>query len=347
MDDRRIAIDPRWTLLQRTSLDELPQLVNVVSGRMSLVGPRPLLAEYLDKYSPHHARRHDVRPGITGLAQVSGRKSVAYSEKLDLDVRYIDEWSFRLDLRILFKTLIEPFRRPEDSGISRSSTTLDSLSGRRGWCRRPQSKSASPTRPVERWPGENRSYRTSRVAGRLLLRWCGRAADGRAGSSAAASRRRCPGRVPRPRGGRAPLGGPGAGGPDSRRRLPHAAPPARHRVAAAGPFRDQEFRPRRHPRPQQLHGGGMPRRDTRREGPHIRLLPLPRLRTPGREGGVPASAEVVRPAYAGLGFLRPRSRRVLVPSARRLPRASQRRQRRAVQPRRLATRGCSAAVRPE
>jgi sugar transferase EpsL len=105
-------------VLQRTSLDELPQLVNVVSGRMSLVGPRPLLAAYLDKYSPHHARRHDVRPGITGLAQVSGRKSVAWSEKLDLDVRYIDEWSFRLDLHILFKTLIEPFRLPEYRGYA-------------------------------------------------------------------------------------------------------------------------------------------------------------------------------------------------------------------------------------
>jgi sugar transferase EpsL len=99
-------------VLRKASLDELPQLVNVVSGRMSLVGPRPLLAEYLDKYSPHHARRHDVRPGITGLAQVSGRMSLAYSEKLDLDVSYIDEWSFRLDLRILLKTLIDPFDRP-------------------------------------------------------------------------------------------------------------------------------------------------------------------------------------------------------------------------------------------
>ncbi|WP_309226496.1 MULTISPECIES: sugar transferase [unclassified Mycolicibacterium] len=102
--------------LRRTSLDELPQLINVVSGRMSLVGPRPLLVEYLDRYSPHHARRHDVRPGITGLAQVSGRKSVAYSDKLDLDVRYVDEWSFRLDLRILFLTLVEPFKRPETRG---------------------------------------------------------------------------------------------------------------------------------------------------------------------------------------------------------------------------------------
>ncbi|MUL64950.1 hypothetical protein BOO86_10795 [Mycobacterium sp. CBMA 234] len=103
-------------LLRRTSLDELPQLINVVSGRMSLVGPRPLLVEYLGRYSPRHARRHDVRPGITGLAQVSGRKSVAYSEKLDLDVRYVDEWSFRLDLRILFLTLVEPFKRPETRG---------------------------------------------------------------------------------------------------------------------------------------------------------------------------------------------------------------------------------------
>jgi sugar transferase EpsL len=113
-DDLRLTRVGRF--LQRTSLDELPQLVNVVSGRMSLVGPRPLLAAYLDKYSPHHARRHDVRPGITGLAQVNGRKSVAYSEKLDLDVRYIDEWSFRLDLRILLKTLIEPFKGPEYLG---------------------------------------------------------------------------------------------------------------------------------------------------------------------------------------------------------------------------------------
>jgi lipopolysaccharide/colanic/teichoic acid biosynthesis glycosyltransferase len=110
-------------LLRRTSIDELPQLVNVVGGTMSLVGPRPLLVEYLDKYSPRHARRHDVRPGITGLAQVSGRKSVAYSEKLDLDVQYLDDWSFRLDLRILFLTLIEPFKRPE----TRSYEEFDDL----------------------------------------------------------------------------------------------------------------------------------------------------------------------------------------------------------------------------
>jgi sugar transferase EpsL len=113
-DDRRLTRVGR--VLQRTSLDELPQLVNVICGRMSLVGPRPLLAEYLHQYSPHHARRHDVRPGMTGLAQVSGRKSVAYSEKLELDVRYVDARSFRLDLRILLKTLIEPLRRPDYRG---------------------------------------------------------------------------------------------------------------------------------------------------------------------------------------------------------------------------------------
>lgn len=110
-------------VLRRTSLDELPQLLNVVGGQMSLVGPRPLLAEYLDRYSAHHARRHEVRPGITGLAQVNGRKSVAYSTKLDLDVRYIDEWSFGLDLRILGRTLTEPFRRPE----GRSYVEFDDL----------------------------------------------------------------------------------------------------------------------------------------------------------------------------------------------------------------------------
>lgn len=101
-------------LLRRSSLDELPQLLNVVRGEMSLVGPRPLLVEYLDRYSAYHARRHEVRPGVTGLAQVNGRKSVNYSTKLDLDVQYIDEWSFALDLRILAKTLAEPFRRPEN-----------------------------------------------------------------------------------------------------------------------------------------------------------------------------------------------------------------------------------------
>ncbi len=115
-DDLRITRIGR--VLRRTSLDELPQLLNVISGRMSLVGPRPLLPEYLGRYSPHHARRHEVRPGITGLAQITGRKLLPYSDKLDLDVRYIDDWSFRLDLKILLRTLLEPFRRAEQGGFN-------------------------------------------------------------------------------------------------------------------------------------------------------------------------------------------------------------------------------------
>ncbi len=103
-------------LLRRTSLDELPQLVHVVSGRMSLVGPRPLLMEYLPHYSQHHSRRHEVRPGITGLAQVSGRSALTFGQRLDADVRYVDEWSLRLDLRIIVRTLAVPFQQGHATG---------------------------------------------------------------------------------------------------------------------------------------------------------------------------------------------------------------------------------------
>ncbi|WP_435148199.1 sugar transferase [Micromonospora aurantiaca (nom. illeg.)] len=102
--------------LRRTSLDELPELALVLTGRMSLVGPRPLVMEYLPRYSAHHARRHEVRPGITGLTQVSGRRSLTFGQRLDLDVEYIDTWSLRLDLTILLRTLAEPFRRGEIVG---------------------------------------------------------------------------------------------------------------------------------------------------------------------------------------------------------------------------------------
>jgi lipopolysaccharide/colanic/teichoic acid biosynthesis glycosyltransferase len=91
-------------VLRSSSLDELPTLWCVLTGSMSLVGPRPLLPAYLDRYSPHHARRHEVRPGITGLAQVSGRNAITWEERLDLDVKYVDEHSMRLDLMILAKT---------------------------------------------------------------------------------------------------------------------------------------------------------------------------------------------------------------------------------------------------
>ena len=112
-DAERLTPLGRW--LRATSLDELPQLWNVLKGDMSLVGPRPLLVEYLPLYSPHQARRHEVRPGITGLAQVAGRNLVDWDERFDLDVRYVDERSLGLDLRIIGQTVRAVLRR---EGIS-------------------------------------------------------------------------------------------------------------------------------------------------------------------------------------------------------------------------------------
>jgi lipopolysaccharide/colanic/teichoic acid biosynthesis glycosyltransferase len=91
--------------LRRTSIDELPELVNVVRGDMSLVGPRPLLMEYLPRYSPQQARRHEVRPGVTGWTQVNGRNALTWEEKFALDVWYVDHRSTRLDLEILGRTV--------------------------------------------------------------------------------------------------------------------------------------------------------------------------------------------------------------------------------------------------
>jgi lipopolysaccharide/colanic/teichoic acid biosynthesis glycosyltransferase len=102
-------------LLRATSLDELPQLWNVVRGDLSLVGPRPLLVQYLPRYTPEQARRHDVLPGITGWAQVNGRNALSWDEKFALDVWYVDHWSFVLDLKILGLTLLSVVRR---DGIS-------------------------------------------------------------------------------------------------------------------------------------------------------------------------------------------------------------------------------------
>lgn len=97
--------------LRATSLDELPTLLNVIRGDMSLVGPRPLLMRYLDRYTPDQARRHEVRPGLTGLAQVSGRNAIDWDDKLALDVQYVDRQSLRLDLRILLVTVRQVVRR--------------------------------------------------------------------------------------------------------------------------------------------------------------------------------------------------------------------------------------------
>jgi sugar transferase EpsL len=91
--------------LRRTSLDELPELLNVLSGDMSLVGPRPLLMKYLSRYTPEQRRRHDVRPGITGWAMVNGRNALSWEEKFDMDIWYVDHRSLMLDLRILARTL--------------------------------------------------------------------------------------------------------------------------------------------------------------------------------------------------------------------------------------------------
>lgn len=101
--------------LRATSLDELPTLLNVLKGEMSLVGPRPLLVEYLDRYTPEQARRHEVRPGVTGLAQVSGRNGLSWEQKFALDVRYVDTRSFAGDVAILAKTLLQVVRR---AGVS-------------------------------------------------------------------------------------------------------------------------------------------------------------------------------------------------------------------------------------
>jgi lipopolysaccharide/colanic/teichoic acid biosynthesis glycosyltransferase len=113
--------------LRSTSLDELPELWSVLRGDMSLVGPRPLLTRYLPRYSERHRRRHEVRPGITGLAQVSGRNAITWAEKLDLDVAYVDRCSLALDLRIFWRTLRSVVRR---EGISAEGTaTMPEFTG--------------------------------------------------------------------------------------------------------------------------------------------------------------------------------------------------------------------------
>ncbi|HLE82930.1 MAG TPA: sugar transferase [Thermoanaerobaculia bacterium] len=108
-DERRLG--PLGRFLRRSSLDELPELWNVLRGDMSLVGPRPLLLEYLPRYSPEQARRHEVRPGITGWAQVNGRNALTWEEKFAHDVWYADHLSLGLDLRILGRTLLAVVRR--------------------------------------------------------------------------------------------------------------------------------------------------------------------------------------------------------------------------------------------
>lgn len=113
--DDEDRLTPFGQFLRASSLDELPSLVNVLRGDMSLVGPRPLLMQYLERYSPEQTRRHEVRPGITGWAQIAGRNAVSWDEKLALDVWYVDHRSMALDLRIILRTLGAVLRR---TGIS-------------------------------------------------------------------------------------------------------------------------------------------------------------------------------------------------------------------------------------
>ena len=114
-------ITPMGSLVRKTSLDELPQLINVLKGEMSLVGPRPLLVKYLPLYSQKQNRRHEVKPGITGWAQVNGRNSISWTEKFDLDVYYVDHYSFLLDMKILFLTVKKVFVR-EGINVAKDKT---------------------------------------------------------------------------------------------------------------------------------------------------------------------------------------------------------------------------------
>ena len=107
---------PFGSMIRKTSLDELPQLLNVLKGDMSLVGPRPLLPQYLDRYTPEQMRRHNVLPGITGLAQTNGRNTLDWDSRFKMDVFYVDNWSLWLDLKILFATVEKVIKK---DGISK------------------------------------------------------------------------------------------------------------------------------------------------------------------------------------------------------------------------------------
>ena len=113
--------------VRKTSLDEIPQLINVIKGDMSLIGPRPLLIQYLPLYNNHQKRRHEVRPGITGWAQVNGRNTLSWDKKFDYDVWYVDNLSFLLDLKIIFMTIFKVFK---SEGISaEGQATMEAFKG--------------------------------------------------------------------------------------------------------------------------------------------------------------------------------------------------------------------------
>ena len=127
-DDERLTTFGKC--LRATSLDELPELLNILKGDMAVVGPRPLLVKYLPRYNSHQARRHEVRPGFTGLAQVNGRNSISWEEKFDLDVKYVDQISFLNDWRIIAETAFVVLKR--DGINSNSSSTMEEFLGTEG-----------------------------------------------------------------------------------------------------------------------------------------------------------------------------------------------------------------------
>lgn len=116
--------------LRSTSIDELPELFNILKGDMSVIGPRPLLVEYIPRYNEHQHRRHEVRPGLSGWAQVNGRNTVSWEDKFDMDVYYVDNYSFAMDVKILFITVLNVLKR---EGISsETSATMEVFMGTPG-----------------------------------------------------------------------------------------------------------------------------------------------------------------------------------------------------------------------
>lgn len=124
-DEARITKVGQW--IRSTSIDELPQLINVFKGEMSLIGPRPLLVDYLPLYSKEQARRHNIKPGITGWAQCNGRNAISWTDKFKLDVWYVDNYSFLTDLKIVFITLKKVFKKADISQDGRA--TMDAFDG--------------------------------------------------------------------------------------------------------------------------------------------------------------------------------------------------------------------------
>jgi lipopolysaccharide/colanic/teichoic acid biosynthesis glycosyltransferase len=122
-NDDESRMTPIGRTLRATSLDELPTLWNIVRGDMSLVGPRPLLVQYLERYTPDQARRHEVKPGLTGLAQISGRNAISWEEKFALDVAYIDHQTLRRDVKILVSTIALVLRRDGVTAEGHATTT--------------------------------------------------------------------------------------------------------------------------------------------------------------------------------------------------------------------------------